>query len=109
MSPTSSGRGRSTSGRSGSKSCSNARATSASGGGGGFHIGFEEGDAAQIGSTGIEIVIRVDDVDEAYDRSRAAGVVFDSAPEDQPWGARHAWLHDPDGYPLSICSPVVTA
>ena len=77
------------------------------GGGDGFHMGFEEGRAAQIGSAGIEIVIRVDDVDEAY--GGAAGVVFDSAPEDQPWGARHAWLHDPDGYPLSICSPVVTA
>ena len=79
------------------------------GGGGGFHIGFEEGTSGQIGSTGIEIVIRVDDVDEAYERFRAAGVVFDTAPEDQPWGARHAWLHDPDGYPLSICSQRVTA
>ena len=77
------------------------------GGGDGFHIGFEEG--SPVGSAGIEIVIRVDDVDEAYERFRAAGVVFDTAPEDQPWGARHAWLHDPDGYPLSICSPVVTA
>ena len=54
-------------------------------------------------------MIRVDDVDEAYERFQAAGVVFDSAPEDQPWGARHAWLHDADGYPLLICSPVVTA
>ena len=69
----------------------------------------DRGPAPAIGSAGIEIVIRVDDVDEAYRRFGAAGVVFDTAPEDQPWGARHAWLHDPDGYWLSICSPVVTA
>lgn len=78
------------------------------GGRDGFHIGFEERAAALIGSAGIEIVIRVDDVDVAYQRLRGLGVTFDTPPEDQPWGARHAWLHDPDGYPLSICSPVVT-
>ena len=58
------------------------------GGGGGFHIGFEEG--SPVASTGIEIVIRVDDVDAAYRSLQAAGVVFDTPPEDQPWGARHA-------------------
>jgi catechol 2,3-dioxygenase-like lactoylglutathione lyase family enzyme len=76
------------------------------GGAGGFHIGMEEGPPERVGSNGIEIVIQVDDVDQRYAKLTAAGVEFESAPEDQPWGARHAWLRDPDGYRLSICSPI---
>jgi len=74
------------------------------GGAGGFHMGMEEGSPDQIGSAGIEIVIQVDDVDRRYQEMLAGGIAFDSAPADQPWGARHAWLHDPDGYRLSIFS-----
>ncbi len=70
----------------------------------GFHIGMEEGTPERIGSLGIEIVIRVDDVDAAYDRLSALGVSFESPPADTEWGARHAWLSDPDGYRLSIYS-----
>ncbi len=74
------------------------------GGAGGFHMGMEEGSPQQIGCAGIEIVIQVDDVDQRYEQMRAAGVEFESAPADQPWGARHAWLRDPDGCRLSIFS-----
>ena len=75
------------------------------GGQGGFHLGIEEGDPAQVGATGIEIVVEVDDVDSRYRELVAAGVTFNGPPEDQPWGARHAWLSDPDGYRLSIFTP----
>jgi catechol 2,3-dioxygenase-like lactoylglutathione lyase family enzyme len=34
----------------------------------------------------------------------AGGVRFSGPPEDQEWGARHAWLIDPDGHRLSIYS-----
>lgn len=74
------------------------------GGADGFHIGFEERPNEQVGSAGIEIVVRVLDVDAAYRRLCDAGVRFETSPQDQPWGARHAWLHDPDGYRLSIYS-----
>lgn len=75
------------------------------GGGGGFHLGLEErADAAVIGAAGIELVIRVPDVDAAYRELTAVGVVFDEAPADMPWGARHVWLTDPDGYRLSLYS-----
>jgi catechol 2,3-dioxygenase-like lactoylglutathione lyase family enzyme len=73
------------------------------GGGDGPHIGVEERPPAEIGSAGIEVVVRVDDVDAVAARLRAAGVPV-TDPTDQPWGARHAWLHDPDGYRLSIWS-----
>lgn len=79
------------------------------GGAGGFHAGFEERDAPEVGAAGIELVIRVDDVDAAYERLSAAGVTFDTRPEDQEWGARHAWLRDPDGYRLSLYTPIGSA
>jgi catechol 2,3-dioxygenase-like lactoylglutathione lyase family enzyme len=76
------------------------------GGASGFHMGMEEGLPDRVGSAGIEIVIQVDDIDKRYEELRASGIDFESAPSDQPWGARHAWLRDPDGYRLSIFSPI---
>jgi catechol 2,3-dioxygenase-like lactoylglutathione lyase family enzyme len=70
----------------------------------GFHLGLEEGDPGDVGASGIEVVIEVADVDRAYERLSARGIRFDGPPEDQEWGARHAWLRDPDGYRLSIYS-----
>ncbi|MGH2428214.1 MAG: VOC family protein [Candidatus Limnocylindria bacterium] len=69
----------------------------------GWHIGMEEV-PDRIGSAGIEIVLRVEDVDAAYERLTAEGVAFETEPQDMPWGARHAWLRDPSGYRLSIYS-----
>jgi catechol 2,3-dioxygenase-like lactoylglutathione lyase family enzyme len=74
------------------------------GGGGGFHLGIEEGEPADVGGSGIEIVIEVDDVDSRYEELTAKGIRFTGPPADQGWGARHAWFHDPDGYTLSIYS-----
>jgi uncharacterized glyoxalase superfamily protein PhnB len=56
------------------------------------------------GSEGIEIVVEVPDVDAAYRQLRKLGIAFEGPPADMPWGARHAWLHDPSGYRLSIYS-----
>ena len=68
----------------------------------GWHIGAEEHEP--VGAEGIELVIRVSDVDAAYRRLTAAGVRFESPPLDTDWGARHAWLRDPSGYRLSLYS-----
>jgi lactoylglutathione lyase len=78
------------------------------GGTDGFAIGFELGSPEAVGASGIEIVIEVDDVDTRYEQLRRVGVEFDGPPEDQEWGARHVWLRDPDGYRLSIFSPLRT-
>jgi uncharacterized glyoxalase superfamily protein PhnB len=43
-------------------------------------------------------------VDRHYRELVASGVRFLEPPEDQEWGARHAWLIDPDGHRLSIYS-----
>ena len=74
------------------------------GGSGGFDMGIEERPESSVGAVGVEIVIRVPDVDAAAARLRAAGIDV-TEPADQPWGARHAWLHDPDGYRLALYTP----
>jgi catechol 2,3-dioxygenase-like lactoylglutathione lyase family enzyme len=71
------------------------------GGGGGFSVGMErtqEGVPPEV-----ELVLRVDDVDAIHERLTAAGIDC-STPETMPWGARHIWLRDPDGHPVSIYS-----
>lgn len=73
------------------------------GGGDGFHVGMESG--PEVGAAGIEINLRVDDVDRYCQELRARGVHLETPPTDMPWGARHAWLRDPDGYRLSVFTP----
>jgi catechol 2,3-dioxygenase-like lactoylglutathione lyase family enzyme len=70
----------------------------------GFDLGLEERAAEQVGATGIELAIEVDDVRAAYQRMAAAGVEFLGPPRQQPWGGVHAWFADPDGYRCSIFS-----
>jgi lactoylglutathione lyase len=62
-------------------------------------------DSEQYGGPGIELQLQVDDLDAWYRRLVARGVPFTRGPEDMPWGARHAFLHDPDGYRLSLYTP----
>jgi catechol 2,3-dioxygenase-like lactoylglutathione lyase family enzyme len=72
------------------------------GGAGGYSMGMEraeEGDAPEL-----EVVVRVPDVDAAYERLRTAGIECGGPPADMPWGARHIWLRDPDGHLISIYS-----
>ncbi len=71
----------------------------------GWHIGFEE--AEPVGADGMELVVRVRDVDAVYRRLVDVGVTFESGPADVEWGARHAWLRDPSGYRLSISGHMV--
>jgi catechol 2,3-dioxygenase-like lactoylglutathione lyase family enzyme len=71
------------------------------GGAGGFPIGMEQSEVGSV-EGGPEITVQVDDVDAKYARLMAAGVRFDGPPTDQEWGARHAWLRDPDGRRVSI-------
>ena len=76
------------------------------GGGDGFTVGFELGrDLPAELDEGIEIRVRVADVDATWARLRDAGVAVGAPPADQRWGDRHAWLRDPSGHPVSIFSP----
>jgi catechol 2,3-dioxygenase-like lactoylglutathione lyase family enzyme len=52
-------------------------------------------DAVMPGRTGI--YFECDDLDGRVQLLKAAGIRFDSGPEDQRWLWREAWLRDPDG------------
>lgn len=51
---------------------------------------------------GTLIYFECDDLDERVTALKAAGVVFDSGPEDQRWLWREARLSDPDGNRLCL-------
>jgi catechol 2,3-dioxygenase-like lactoylglutathione lyase family enzyme len=74
------------------------------GGGGGFSIGIEQAPGGRASAEGPEITVRVEDVDAVAERLQTFGVEIIEGPADQPWGARHAWLRDPDGRRMSIYS-----
>jgi catechol 2,3-dioxygenase-like lactoylglutathione lyase family enzyme len=74
------------------------------GGGGGFAIGIEQAAPGAVSPSGPEITVRVDDVDATAARLRELGIDIIEGPADQPWGARHAWLRDPDGRRMSVYS-----
>ena len=57
-----------------------------------------------VGSAGIELVFRVDDVWRAFRTLTGTGIAFEGEPAEQEWGAAHVWLRDPDGYRLSLYS-----
>ncbi len=46
------------------------------------------------------------DVDEVAAAIQSRGGQLDSQPQDQPWGTRDFAVTDPDGYKLSISSPM---
>lgn len=74
------------------------------GGNGGFAIGIEQAQSGVAPRDYPEITLRVPDVDAAATRLQELGVEIVEGPSDQPWGARHAWLRDPDGRRMSIYS-----
>ena len=45
----------------------------------------------------LQMHFEVADVDAEYNRLKRLGVEFDKPLEDQPWGWRHAYTHDPVG------------
>ena len=51
-----------------------------------------------------ELCVYTDDVDNAVADLRGHGVPVLVEPADQPWGERMAYVSDPDGHPVMICT-----
>ncbi|MBO7748832.1 VOC family protein [Paenibacillus sp. MWE-103] len=51
-----------------------------------------------------DLSIEVDDVDEAFERMRAAGFPAAYGPVDEPWGVRRFYVRDPFGKLVNILS-----
>lgn len=64
--------------------------------------GFNQERLAADRGAGVEIVLEVDDLDEALARAQGAGQPIADPPQLQPWGLRDFRLADPDGYYLRV-------
>ena len=68
--------------------------------------GFRRADEAGAKPLGIEIALMTDDVPAVVERAVAAGAELLAAPVAKPWGQTVAYLRDPDGTLIEICTPV---
>lgn len=53
-----------------------------------------------------EIALTTDDVPAAVERAVAAGAELIQRPEVMPWGQTVAYVADPDGFLVELCTPV---
>jgi uncharacterized glyoxalase superfamily protein PhnB len=61
----------------------------------------------RIKGLGFSLQISTDqNVDDIARRIKRLGGTLDSEPADMPWGVRMMRLHDPDGFKLSISTPL---
>jgi len=63
---------------------------------------FQKEAQAEHRGAGLYINISVDNVDEFYAATLAAGLHPSSEPRDWPWGNREFVIRDPDGYKLVL-------
>jgi len=54
----------------------------------------------------VEIALVAEDVDGAYERALAAGATALAAPADKPQGQRVAYVRDPFGTLVELCTPL---
>ena len=57
------------------------------------------------------IIFHTDDVDKLYDyfknnKSISDEIIFETAPNDAPWGERYFHIREPNGYQLSFAKPL---
>ena len=53
-----------------------------------------------------EIAFTTPDVPAAVARAVAAGATLKQAPQDMPWGQTVAYVIDPDGFLVELCTPL---
>lgn len=66
------------------------------------------GSMTGTGCGSLTINIKVEEVDEEYNRLKSLGVEFVKLPESYPWGSRSFWFKDPDGNVINFFSLVHT-
>lgn len=49
-----------------------------------------------------DLSVEVDDVNEAFERMKAAGFAIEYGPADEPWGVRRFYVRDPFGRLVNI-------
>lgn len=54
----------------------------------------------------IEVGLVTDDVAAAYDRATRAGAAAVAPPKAKPWGQTVAYVRDPNGFLVELCTPM---
>ena len=67
--------------------------------------GYRRNDPAEQ-PAGIEIGFVTEDVSLAWDSALADGATIVAPPQTKPWGQTVAYVRDPDGMLVEICTPV---
>ncbi len=57
-------------------------------------------------AAGVEIALVTESVAEAYAKALAAGATAVVPPEAKPWGQTVAYVRDPDGVLVELCTPM---
>ena len=67
--------------------------------------GFQPADPARPPAAS-EVAFATEDVPAAYERALGAGAAAAAAPATKPWGQVVAYLRDPDGHLVELCTPM---
>jgi lactoylglutathione lyase len=67
--------------------------------------GFQAADPSRPPAAS-EIAFATPDVQSAFERAIGAGAVSAAAPETKPWGQTVAYIRDPDGHLVELCTPM---
>ncbi|MGL4464109.1 MAG: VOC family protein [Planctomycetia bacterium] len=54
----------------------------------------------------MEVAFTTDDVPAAVARATAAGATLTAAPKQKPWGQTVAYVRDPNGFLVELCTPI---
>ena len=63
----------------------------------------------RLGQVTVGIYVHVDDVDQLYERAKAAGADLEGEPADQPYGVRSFGARDPEGHQWWFSQPLANA
>ncbi|VAW19590.1 Lactoylglutathione lyase [hydrothermal vent metagenome] len=58
------------------------------------------------GKPAFEIAFETDDVEAGITKAIAAGATLQREPEKMPWGQTIAYVSDPNGFLIEICTPI---
>ena len=67
--------------------------------------GFQPGDPTRPPAA-FEIAFATADVPAAYNRAVSAGAAAVAVPKTKPWGQTVAYVRDPDGHLIELCTPL---
>lgn len=67
--------------------------------------GFIEGNAKDK-PLGMEIAFTTEDVEATFEKAVAAGAIAVEKAAEKPWGQTVAYVRDPDGFLIEICTPM---